>query len=233
MVNADYLSEYERWTAWAQGIWADTKRPEYEADVWMNKELNRIGLEMVGDAGEGKRVLGIGASMWVDAAFLMNLKAREVIRTDIIKTEGIDIVCDGCDLPFPDKSFGMVVCREVIEHVLDDVKLLNEAWRVLEDDGWLYITTPNGLDITPDGHWHLRGYMPSGFISQLGDCGFKVIKKRGNTPNNYTSLMWYAKKGQGEVFLREFQTISRIMDRIEDSYWLGSQLMVLAKKVEW
>lgn len=48
--------------------------------------------------------------------------------------------------PFEDKSFDMVLCCEVLEHLLiNPSHMLYEAHRVLKDDGFLIISTPNVL----------------------------------------------------------------------------------------
>jgi len=213
-----------------KGSWANKNRPDYEADVWYNKDLNRIALEMIGDRAVGKKVLALGAAMWVDAELLASLGAASYLRTDIIKTEGIDLVCDACELPFADESFDMVVCREVIEHVLDEARMLSEIRRVLVPNGWLFITTPNMLNVWPDGFYHVRGYVPRAFINQMERAGFKVIDKRGNVPNIHTSLMFLSKKGMGSQLLPEFQYISGLLESCEESYYLGTQLIVLAQK---
>src|SRR4029077_1160822 len=36
-------------------------------------------------------------------------------------------------LPFPDRSFDLVVCKDILEHVLEPLAVLNEARRVLRD----------------------------------------------------------------------------------------------------
>lgn len=57
------------------------------------------------------------------------------------------LACAYCDLnrrtPFEDRSFDVWVSIEVIEHLHDPQNLIDEAWRVLKDDGVLFITTPN------------------------------------------------------------------------------------------
>lgn len=58
-----------------------------------------------------------------------------------------DLDCEFCDLnkaaPFADKSIDIWVSIEVIEHLRDPQNLIDEAYRVLRDDGVLFITTPN------------------------------------------------------------------------------------------
>jgi SAM-dependent methyltransferase len=48
-------------------------------------------------------------------------------------------------LPFLDASFDLVVLDQVIEHVSDQERVLNEAFRVLKPTGCVYIACPNYL----------------------------------------------------------------------------------------
>lgn len=46
--------------------------------------------------------------------------------------------------PFPDGHFHLVLCCEVLEHLArDPMAMLAESNRVVADDGWLLLTTPN------------------------------------------------------------------------------------------
>ncbi len=46
-------------------------------------------------------------------------------------------------IPFPDKTFSLVWCTEVIEHLHTPEKLIAEIERVLKPDGIAVLTTPN------------------------------------------------------------------------------------------
>ncbi len=49
-------------------------------------------------------------------------------------------------LPFEDKSFDLVICAEVLEHLIQSpAYMVYGISRVLKDDGLLILTTPNGL----------------------------------------------------------------------------------------
>lgn len=50
---------------------------------------------------------------------------------------------DGCRLPFQDGCFDYLVCSEVIEHIEDRARCLQEIARVLKPDGVLILSTPN------------------------------------------------------------------------------------------
>lgn len=53
-------------------------------------------------------------------------------------------------LPFPDSSFDLVVCKDILEHILEPFAVLKEAMRVLRDDGTIVISVPNHF------YWPMR-----------------------------------------------------------------------------
>lgn len=97
------------------------------------------------------RFLVVGCGSGDDMTIFQNKK--EVVGIDISKV-AIDVqkkrfpkmkflVADAQNLPFDNESFDCVVCSEVIEHLPDDRKFIDEAHRVLRKRGILIITTPN------------------------------------------------------------------------------------------
>jgi tRNA (mo5U34)-methyltransferase len=70
-------------------------------------------------------------------------------------------------LPYADASFDLVVCFEVLEHMVEHDELLAEFKRVLRPAGRLLISTPN-KDSYPSGNpWHLRELTTAQFDSVL------------------------------------------------------------------
>jgi 2-polyprenyl-6-hydroxyphenyl methylase/3-demethylubiquinone-9 3-methyltransferase len=55
------------------------------------------------------------------------------------------VECDATAIPFPDKSVDLVLSSEVIEHVPDPRRALQEMCRVLKGEGLLIVTSPNKL----------------------------------------------------------------------------------------
>ena len=49
---------------------------------------------------------------------------------------------DACRLPYGDAIFDKVVLSEVLEHLVDDLGAVREAWRVLRPGGTLVVTVP-------------------------------------------------------------------------------------------
>lgn len=60
-------------------------------------------------------------------------------------------------LPYCDKAFDYVCCTEVIEHVENPFALLREFWRVLKEDGLLFLSTPNILNMSSRVRFLLEG----------------------------------------------------------------------------
>ena len=48
-------------------------------------------------------------------------------------------------LDYLDRSFDLVICSHVIEHVVDDVVVARELARVTRNDGLVYIEAPQRL----------------------------------------------------------------------------------------
>lgn len=69
-------------------------------------------------------------------------------------------IFDGYNLPFPDDSFDVVTCVDVIEHVEDYDHLIKEMLRVSRKG--VFLSTPNrrseytNKDGSPKNYWHLR-----------------------------------------------------------------------------
>lgn len=88
-------------------------------------------------------VLVIGGG--IDGAgfdILRNRNDLAIIATDVTIGAKTNIICDAHDLPFEDKSFQCVVIQAVLEHVFDPKVCVENAYRVLSDDGIIYSETP-------------------------------------------------------------------------------------------
>ena len=57
-----------------------------------------------------------------------------------------DIEADICALPFNDKSFDVILCNHVLEHIPDDTKAMQELYRVLRPGGWGVFQIPQDLN---------------------------------------------------------------------------------------
>jgi SAM-dependent methyltransferase len=76
-------------------------------------------------------------------------------------------------IPFPDRTFDVVVTFETLEHIEDDEAYIAEIHRVLKPGGQLLLSTPNAAVSSPGGSpsnpWHVREYTLDGLLALLKD----------------------------------------------------------------
>ena len=65
-----------------------------------------------------------------------------VTAMDVAFGPGVEIIADAHDLPFPDGSFDLVIAIAVLEHVASPPRCVEEFWRVLQPNGYVYAITP-------------------------------------------------------------------------------------------
>ena len=101
----------------------------------------------------GKRLLDLGCGMGHTASLLSELVdvvgidfSEEAIRIASRKSRGAFICNSAEELPFPDNFFDYVVAKDILEHVPDDSRVLDEIRRVCRDDAVLLMYLPCNLD---------------------------------------------------------------------------------------
>ncbi len=109
----------------------------------------------------------------------------------------------GEELPFKEKEFDFVNLCEVIEHVSNPGKMLEEVYRVLEKGGLVYVSVPNRFGIK-DQHFNLYfvNWLPRSasdiFISFFG----KHKDYNGGTGHQRLSQMHYFTfRGASKIFV--------------------------------
>ncbi len=113
-----------------------------QGSVADSTEGKQIAMRLV-PSGSGKAALDVGCREGVQTRWLQS-HGYEVTSIDVDKRfEGAQVVNANEPLPFPDESFDLVWCSEVIEHLEDPAVSLAELRRVTKPGGELILTTPN------------------------------------------------------------------------------------------
>jgi SAM-dependent methyltransferase len=93
--------------------------------------------------GRAARVLLVGAGdRGAGVAELHGTPGLELVESDILLSPAVKLVADAHDLPFEGESFDAVVLQAVLEHVVDPVRCVAEAHRVLQPGGYIYTEVP-------------------------------------------------------------------------------------------
>ena len=73
------------------------------------------------------------------------LKNIDYTTTDLLSPIA-DVKADICNLPFKDNSYDVIFCNHVLEHIPDDVKAMQELYRVMKPGGFGIFQIPQDLN---------------------------------------------------------------------------------------
>jgi ubiquinone/menaquinone biosynthesis C-methylase UbiE len=92
----------------------------------------------------------------------------------------LDYVCDAASIPVPDNTFDVILCTEVLEHVPEPIKVVNEMCRILRPGGKLLLSAPLGSGVH-QAPWHFYGgYTPFWYEKFLSAAGFADVSVQPN-----------------------------------------------------
>jgi SAM-dependent methyltransferase len=190
----------------------------------------------------------------VDIAMRWLLVARK--RLD---EEGLHLVPLACacaeSLPVADGQFAAVIAGDVIEHVSDQGKTLNEAHRVLQPLGRLFLASPNRYSLAPEPHvqvWGV-GFLPrrwmKDYVQLARGVEFRAIRTMGYF--EWSRLLRAGKFGGGRIevpplprddlagFRPAKRTVARLYNAIVTTQWgqalargLGPLFHIVCEKPE-
>jgi SAM-dependent methyltransferase len=136
--------------------------------------------------GKPKKLLHVAP----ERCFESMLKARlgsNYLTADLLNPRAM-VKMDICDIQYPDRTFDVIFCNHVLEHVLDDKEAMREFFRVLKNGRWAILNVPVTSEKTFEdssivdakerlkvfGHKdHVRRYGPD-YVERLRDSGFTV-----------------------------------------------------------
>ena len=108
-----------------------------------------------------RRVLNAGTGESGFAFLLASLPGLEqLIETDIsvaggrarVTSKQVFFCSSLTDIPLSDNTIDFILCTEVLEHIPDDQKALDELARVLVPEGWLLISVPTPPAVPDPAH---------------------------------------------------------------------------------
>jgi SAM-dependent methyltransferase len=118
-------------------------------------------------------------------------KQSGFVGMDIQELEGVDIVHDWNDIPYPlpDESVVTILARHVIEHVpphdFGFIKFMNELWRIMKPEGQLAIVMPYA---TSPGMYQDPTHC--NFCNEITWCYFDPIALNGALYQFYKPKPW-------------------------------------------
>jgi ubiquinone/menaquinone biosynthesis C-methylase UbiE len=110
-----------------------------------------------------ERVVGVDQTRAGIAQLALNVPSAEGIVGDVF------------ELPFEDGSFDVVLCTEVLEHVVRPRPLLAELARVCRTGGTLVLTVPDGA--IDDWEGHVNFWSAAEFAAFVGTVGEASVRR--------------------------------------------------------
>lgn len=87
----------------------------------------------------------------------------------------LDIISDITAIPEPDSSFDAVMCIEVLEHLPNPIKALNEMVRLIKSGGFLIITAPFCSLTHFSPYFYQTGYSRNFYEYWLPKIGVEIL----------------------------------------------------------
>ena len=167
-------------------------RNEATRDAWLEKQLATIPAEgRILDAGAGEQPYrDLCAHLTYVSQDFCEYDGRgddRGLQMDSWGPKGLDIVGDIADIPEPDASFDAILCTEVLEHLPDPQRALDEFARLLRPGGKLILTAPF-CSLTHFSPFHFASGFNRYFYSHhLAIRGFDVVELTAN--GNYFEFL--------------------------------------------
>lgn len=163
-------------------------KPYVVAHEWIRGDLLEVG------CGEGRGISLLTSYVTSYSAIDKIADAIEQLRTQYPSAH---LTAGNLPpLPYDDGSFDSVVSFQVIEHIRDDRRFLEEIHRVLRPGGVALVTTPNRPLSLSRNPWHIREYTADELTSLAREI-FANVEMKGITGNQ--KVMGYHERNRESV----------------------------------
>jgi SAM-dependent methyltransferase len=150
-------------------------------DIWANTRLKILNKLVKGenniilDLGCGKGYVGSTLSERNKVVF------AEIDPSLIKDVKGMRVILDATKIPFKKNTFDYVICADVLEHIKEDRKVLENIYSILKNGGNAIIALPAYSKFY--GHHdkllnHYRRYDKKSFEKLAKGIGFKIKSAR-------------------------------------------------------
>lgn len=180
----------------------------YKSELYEEKDegyFKGVRMDIINLIPEGKnRVLEVGCGFGLTLLKLKELnKAKEIVGVDIVNLEvnHLDNYIVGnieeITLPYPEEYFDVVICADVLEHLVDPWTTIKKLKKHLKKDGLFIASIPNIrnykvlFDIVLRGDFkyvdagildktHLRFFCKKNIIEMFDQANMKMIEIKTN-----------------------------------------------------
>jgi SAM-dependent methyltransferase len=144
--------------------------------ILMPLKVSKSSIAVEVGCGTGANLRTLGSAGLYTIGVDRSTYALKLVRS---KDELPLLAGDLNNLPFKTKSVGLIIAMDILEHLEDDGRGINESYRVLKKNGLLIITVPAfnflwGIQDAVTGH--KRRYSRTEIKGKLEAAGFNVLR---------------------------------------------------------
>jgi SAM-dependent methyltransferase len=151
-IQREYNPEHPNYKRWQKARDLSDHRAKFVESV-LSVEVISNGLKIL-DIGAGE---GNTSKLLAKNNFVVSLEPKPERIERIEKTDTLfPVIGDSLRLPFKVSHFDIIIFQDVIEHLNVSDKLINDLTSLLNDNGIIYLSTPNKyslINIISDPHW--------------------------------------------------------------------------------
>lgn len=164
---------------WSEGTdWMPIKRTQYRLSKYLFKKFPLVGDVL--DVGGGN------ASFWkFSGGFIKNISSLTICDVSpyvLKKAQEKNIKTMLMDMTAPQLGFNekydAICCFEVLEHIEEDAKAIQNCYAMLKPNSKLYISVPRKKEFwsaSDEKSFHVRRYETEELIQKLEDAGFAIV----------------------------------------------------------
>src|SRR5258707_986493 len=174
----------------------------------------------------GTRILDVGAGMGQYRTLFAHCDYKAHDFGQEPQTIGhytpLDYESDILAIPVADASFDAILCTEVIEHVPEPIKAIQEMTRILRPGGVILLSAPLGCLLHQEPYIYYGGYTPYWYRRFLGQAGCDVIAIESN--QGFFSLFAdYSQWFSNLIHPRQTKQLALFSRLLLAIVWLGSR----------
>lgn len=187
------------------------------------------------DAGAGSGEMSIDIAGMGHKVISIDIAESSMSKfADIARKLGIQQVVSPLEAtPLAGEIANIVICSEVLEHLVDPQKVLDELARITKQNGYLVVSVPYAQILQEvlcpsclqkffiNGHIH--SFNKNTLLTMLSNAGYKTIKSRIIAKPVTSRLL-----RTGKISLRIAQIIDMLHPKVENKGWL----IMIARKTE-
>jgi SAM-dependent methyltransferase len=131
------------------------------------------------------RILDVGGRLQPYRSLFRN-KIGRYVGIDPVFEGLVDVIGYGENLPFADKSFDVAICTQTLNYTRDPFAVIEEIRRVLDETGYLFLSTPAIFPRYHDQRWR---FMPDGLKVLLSNFSEMEIVPEGYSISGISRLI--------------------------------------------